>query len=111
MHTFSRIDDLFVSIPSWRLVRLRAETPIHTRPEACFSKRLSDHGPVGLILTNRPKTPASHQPFPPEILRHPAYRKAMDRIMSNLNRSMRLVGTATRYYMHLKLIRIAADHA
>ena len=110
MHTFSRIDLLFVSLPSWRMVRLRAETPLHTKPEACFNKRLSDHGPIGFLLTNRPKISPERQPLPPEILRHPAYRAAMRRIMTNLNR-LTLVGSSTRYHVHLRIIRIAADYA
>ena len=31
--------------------------------------------------------------------------------MTNLNRSMSLVGNSTRYYVHLRIIRIAADYA
>ena len=34
----------------------------------------------------------------------------MDRIMSSLNRSLSHADTTTRYYVHLKIIRIAANH-
>ena len=105
--SFSRIDRIYTSAPSWLLTLVSPHALIHSSPDALHSKNISDHAPIGLHITSHKTQQTEEQAISPTVFQHVMY----DKIYNNMLEKAKLddiMHPPARALHHKAVIRAAA---
>eukprot|EP00973_Karenia_brevis_P031451 4339301-Karenia_brevis.AAC.1 len=71
----NRLDRIFTTLPTWALRQLSVVTPHFMSAYQYHSNKLSDHSPVGVIISPRSSLPPPSRSIPSFVTKHPIYKQ------------------------------------
>ena len=78
---FSRLDRIYVSLPSWMLLQMKASGRVIGNPHDLHRRKLSDHAPVAISLSLLERRKSSTKPIGDDILRYPSFVLHLNRLV------------------------------